>query len=76
MAMDMVEDNVVVTLEDVKPAVKASGKIKWQDRWNILERSRSLFEDRPVVGYKTNHKFESYSTVSCFSAKDWICVLK
>lgn len=55
-AMDMEEDNVVVTLEDVKSAAKASGKTKWQDRWNMSERGRSLFD------YKVKHQFESFST--------------
>lgn len=60
-AMDMEEDIVVVTLEDVKSAAKASGRIKWQERWNMSEGGRSLFQYRPVVGYKVNHKFESFS---------------
>ena len=58
----MEEDNVVVKLGDVKSAAKASGRIKWEERGSISERGRSLFQYGPEVGYKVNHKFESFST--------------
>ena len=38
----MEEDNVVATLEDWKSAAKASGRIKWQERWNMSEKRRII----------------------------------
>ena len=49
----------VLTMGDIKTAVRDSGRKKWQDMWDKSEKGRNLFNYRPKVDYKVKHKFES-----------------
>ncbi|XP_063419173.1 uncharacterized protein LOC134701992 [Mytilus trossulus] len=40
----------VITMSDVRCAVKMSTKLKWQSRWTISETGRQLFNLIPIVG--------------------------
>jgi hypothetical protein len=40
----------VITMSDVKQAVKTSTKIKWQNRWTISGSGRQLYDLIPMVG--------------------------
>lgn len=53
------EDSGITTVGDVKLAVKKSGLMKWQDRWDRSERGRHLFQYRPKVGVKIQHVYKS-----------------
>ena len=49
----------VLTMGDIKTAVRDSGRKKWQDMWDKSEKGRNLFNYRPKVDYKVKHKIES-----------------
>ena len=40
-------------------AAKASGIMKWQERWEASDRGRNLYTFRPKVGHKIQHSFSS-----------------
>jgi hypothetical protein len=48
--MSLNEQYNVITMSDVKQAVKTSTKIKWQNRWTISESGRQLYDLIPMVG--------------------------
>jgi hypothetical protein len=48
--MSLNEQYNVITMSDVKQAVKTSTKIKWQNRWTISESGRQLYDLKPMVG--------------------------
>ena len=39
----------VLTMGDIKTAVRDSGRKKWQDMWDKSEKGRNLFNYRPKV---------------------------
>jgi ribonuclease HI len=49
-SMSLNEQYNVITMSDVKQAVKTSTKIKWQNRWTISESGRQLYDLIPMVG--------------------------
>ena len=58
-AKEMKDLPPVVTMGDIKTAVRESGKKKWQDMWEKSETGRHLFTYRPQVDYKIKHKFDT-----------------
>ena len=49
----------VITMGDIKTAARESGKKKWQDMWEKSETGRHLFNYRPQVKYRIEHKFDT-----------------
>ena len=49
-SMSLNEQYNVITMSDVKQAVKTSTKIKWQNRWAISKSGRQLYDLIPMVG--------------------------
>jgi ribonuclease HI len=49
-SMSLNEQYNVITMSDVKQAVKTSTKMKWQNRWTISESGRQLYDLIPMVG--------------------------
>jgi hypothetical protein len=49
-SMSLNEQYNVITMSDVKQALKTSTKIKWQNRWTISESGRQLYDLIPMVG--------------------------
>jgi hypothetical protein len=43
-SLSLNEQYNVITMSDVKQAVKTSTKIKWQNRWTISESGRQLYD--------------------------------
>ena len=48
-AENMPEVDTALTPIDVKPGVRDSCKIKWQNQWEVSQRGRHMFEFHPSV---------------------------
>ena len=49
---------------------------KWQDRWEIAESGRHLFQVRPEVNYKQEYKFDSKALKHSRPAQNGILVFQ
>ena len=52
----------ITTMQEIKMAARKHGSEKWQERWDMAETGRHLYEFRPQVGYHMKHNFKSVAT--------------
>ncbi|MEW8544656.1 MAG: reverse transcriptase domain-containing protein [Candidatus Thiodiazotropha sp.] len=53
-AEDMVDDNRLITMVDIKTAARRSCVKKWQRQWDQSDKGRTLYSFRPTVDLKKN----------------------